>query len=105
MDPQEAAIRALVTGRTVLLDTPTGSVVPIAFHPDGTMKGRAGSLAWYLGAATDEGKWWVQRGRLCQRWQVWFSRETQCLRFRQAGDVIHWTRDDGKAGTARLARN
>ena len=104
-DPADEALRSLVSGRTVNLDTPLGTTIPITFNPDGTTRGRAGSLATYLGAPNDDGRWWVEKARLCQRWKVWFDRETQCLRFRQAGDIIHWTRDDGRTGTARLARN
>ncbi len=98
------ALRTMVSGRTVLLDTPIGSVIPIKFGEDGALQGRAGSLSGYLGAAKDEGRWWVEKGRLCQKWSVWFARQTNCLKLRQVGEVVHWTRDDGRSGTARFAR-
>jgi hypothetical protein len=96
-------VLTLVSGQTVLLDTPVGTQIPIAFAEDGTMKGETKSLGWYLGAVRDEGKWWVNRGRLCQRWKVWFDRELQCLTLRPQGAVIHWSTEQGKQGTARIA--
>ena len=103
-DRADETIKALVTGKTFLLDTPIGSVIPIAFRADGTMTGRAdATLAGMLGAEKDSGKWWVERTRLCQRWRVWFDKEDQCLKLRQKGATIHWVRDDGKTGTARLS--
>ncbi|MEZ5850134.1 MAG: glucosaminidase domain-containing protein [Hyphomicrobiaceae bacterium] len=98
------ALRTLVSGRTVLLDTPIGSVIPITFAEDGAVQGRAGSLSSYLGAAKDDGRWWVEKGRLCQKWKVWFEGQANCLKLRQIGEVVHWTRDDGRSGTARFAR-
>ena len=103
VNPADEAIRSLVSGKTFVLDATMGMTIPIAFRDNGSMRGSAGNLASYLGAATDEGRWWVARGRLCQRWNVWLSRETQCLQLRHAGAVIHWVRDDGKTGTARIA--
>lgn len=102
-DPADEAVLTLVSGQTVLLDTPVGTQIPIAFAEDGTMKGETKSLGWYLGAVRDEGKWWVNRGRLCQRWKVWFDRELQCLTLRPQGAVIHWSTEQGKQGTARIA--
>ena len=97
-------VKNFVSGRTVLLDTPLGTTIPIEFREDGTMQGQARSLAGLLGAATDQGRWWVNRAKLCQRWSVWFDKETQCLKLRQTGRTIHWVRDDGQTGTAKFAR-
>lgn len=102
VDPADEAVRTLVSGRTVFLDTPVGTQIPIAFREDGSMQGKAGDLASYLGARIDEGKWWVHRGRLCQQFKVWFEKETQCLTLRQSGQIVHWSSDKGKSGTARL---
>jgi Mannosyl-glycoprotein endo-beta-N-acetylglucosaminidase len=101
-DTPEDSVRKLVAGRTVLLDTPVGSTIPITFTENGTMRGKAGSLGSYLGAEVDEGKWWVSGARLCQRWRVWFDRETQCLTLRPAGKIVHWSSDKGHSGTARI---
>lgn len=99
----DAAVSRLVSGRTVLLDTPIGTTIPIQFDESGTMRGKAGGLASYLGAASDEGRWWVEKAKLCLRWNVWFKGELQCLQFRQSGKVIHWVSDNGRAGTAKIA--
>lgn len=104
-DPADSAVLQLVSNRTVLLDTPVGSTIPIVFSEDGTMKGQAGNLGFFLGARADEGRWWVSRGRLCQRWKVWFDKEAQCLTLRQVGHTIHWSSDKGKTGTAKIANN
>ena len=101
-DPADEAVRMLVSGRTILLDTPVGTQIPILFREDGSMRGKAGDLASYLGAKIDEGKWWVSQGRLCQKFKVWFDKETQCLTLRQAGQIVHWSSDTGKSGTARF---
>lgn len=102
VDPADEAVRTMVSGRTVFLDTPVGTQIPIAFREDGSMRGQAGDLASYLGSRIDEGKWWVSRGRLCQQFKVWFDKETQCLTLRQSGQVVHWSSDKGKSGTARI---
>jgi hypothetical protein len=96
------AMRAWVSGKTVLLDTALGTSIPMLFRPDGTSAGQAGTLAPFLGAARDEGRWWIERARLCMKWKVWIDGDVQCMRLRQVGGVIHWVRDDGKTGTARL---
>lgn len=98
-------LRQMVSGRTVNLDTPIGTVIPIVYGPDGRLSGKAGGLAGYLGAASDEGEWWVEKGRLCQRWKIWFKGTPDCLKFRQSGQVIHWESDNGKSGTARIVGN
>jgi hypothetical protein len=67
------------------------------------MTGKAGGIAGYLGAANDKGQWWVEKAKLCQRWNVWFKGEQQCLKFKQSGKIIHWVADNGKSGTAKLA--
>lgn len=102
-DPADEAVRTLVSGRTILLDTPVGTQIPILFREDGSMRGKAGDLASYLGAKIDEGKWWVSQGRLCQKFEIWFDKETQCLTLRQSGQIVHWSSDNGKSGTARFA--
>lgn len=106
-EPASEALRALVAGNTIQIDTPLGTTVPITYAETGTMRGRAGALVGqHLGSTADSGRWWVENAQLCHQWKVWFDRQQQCLKLRLSGDVIHWTRSsDGKAGTARLARN
>jgi hypothetical protein len=107
LDPmagEEQRIRDLISDRTVLLKTSIGAEVPIAFRGDGTMRGDAGSLAFFLGAQRDGGKWWVEKGRLCQRWRVWLDRDTHCIRMKEQRGLIHWRSDGGESGTARIVR-
>jgi hypothetical protein len=100
------AIKAAVIGKTVDLDTPLGTPITIVFKDNGTMSGSAGAaLSIYLGAAADRGRWWVADGRLCQKFFKWLEGETSCLRIRQDGRRIFWTRDDGKRGTATITAN
>ncbi len=96
------AIKDLVTGSTIELDTPLGTRLPMQYSDDGHLSGRAGGLTSYLGAATDSGQWWVAEDRLCQKWTTWFDAATHCLRLRRDGVRIFWWRDDGKTGTATI---
>lgn len=98
------ALRELVTGKTVNLDTPYGNL-PVTFRADGMMSGKAGVLALYLGSTTDRGRWSIKGDRICQKFFKWFDGETHCLTVRQDGRKITWRRDDGLSGTATIAAN
>ncbi len=98
-----ATLKKMISGKLVYLHTKVGATIPIKYRADGTMVGRAGSLGFWLGAPRDRGRWWVSRGKLCQQWSVWLKRKSQCLKLRKVGRIIHWSRDDGETGTARLA--
>ena len=67
-----AQIRETITGAVIHMHTPLGTVVPVKYAEDGSLSGRAGSVAFFLGAAKDRGKWWVKGRQLCQKWSVWF---------------------------------
>lgn len=96
------AIRAAVVGSTIEIDTPLGTKLPLRFAEGGQVSGEAGGLSFYLGSATDTGRWWIANDRLCQRWSKWFDGEVQCLELRQDGERYLWRRDDGKTGTATI---
>ncbi|MEL6871697.1 MAG: hypothetical protein AAFO62_02660 [Pseudomonadota bacterium] len=98
------AVRTLVNNRTVQLKTDMGAVIPIRFRDNGTMRGHAGNLAFFLGSARDSGKWWVKRGLLCKRWRVWLDSKTMCLKLRRKGQIVHWRSRDGRSGTAKIVR-
>src|SRR5262249_46521842 len=87
---------------TIEIDTPVGTKLPIRYGADGKLAGEARDLAWYLGAATDRGRWWVEGGQLCHKWNSWFSSEPQCLRLRKEGRVIRWRKEDGNSGPAMV---
>ncbi len=97
------AIKEMVPGAVIHIDTPLGSRLPVRFTGDGLMSGEAGGLASYLGSANDRGRWWVENDKLCQKWFKWFDAEVKCLQLRQQGQRIFWSSDDGKSGTATIA--
>ena len=84
------AIKDTVTGSVMHLDTPVGTKLPVRYADDGLISGEAGDLASYLGAASDRGRWWVEKNRLCHKWFKWFDAEVQCLQLRQDGQRIFW---------------
>ena len=96
------AIKVMVPGSIINLDTPIGTVIPVTYAEDGTMTGKAGAVGWYLGAAEDKGRWWVADEKLCHKWHIWFDAEPSCLDLRRSGKKLSWRRDDGKSGTATL---
>jgi hypothetical protein len=95
-------LRAAVAGKTVYLATPVGSL-PISYRHNGTMQGRSGTLAAYVGAESDRGTWWIAQDRLCQRWDTWLDGKLYCYTMRRDGDVVHWSRNDGRTGTAMIS--
>ena len=95
-------MREAVAGATVEIDTPIGTKVPVKYEADGSVSGEAGSVAFFLGSASDHGRWWVAREKLCHRWAIWFKGETTCLTVVLDGQKIQWTRDDGDTGSATL---
>lgn len=101
--PSGDALSRLVAGRTINIDTPLGTTVPIEYRDDGTLQGHAGAVAFYLGSMTDKGRWWVKGDRVCQRWTRWFDAEVSCMRFKVEGRRIHWQSDTGKSGTGTLS--
>ena len=95
-------LKKIVPGATIAIDTPLGASLPIVFGHDGLMTGKAGMLEPFLGAAKDRGRWWIERGRLCQKWFRWFDAEARCVALSQDGQVFHWRQDSGRTGTAKM---
>ena len=95
-------VRQMVSDRKVLLRTQIGTEVPIIYRSNGFMSGDANGLSFFLGSARDHGRWWVSKGKLCQKWKVWLDRETHCMSLKQRGGTVWWKSDDGKSGTARI---
>jgi hypothetical protein len=96
------ALKQTLAGKTVRLDTPFGVAIPITFHGNGLMSGKAGVLEYLLGADADRGRWWVVDDRLCQKWFKWLDAQPSCMRLQQEGQRIFWERDDGLNGTATI---
>lgn len=95
-------LKDLVAGSTVVIDAPMGFKLPIRHAEDGTLSGEAGGLSFYLGSATDTGRWWVAGDRLCYQWSRWFKSEPRCMAIRRDGLRIHWEKDDGDTGTGTV---
>ncbi len=96
-------IRSTLTGSTLELDTPLGTTIPVRFSSDGLVSGEAtGSVASYLGAERDRGRWWVDSHRVCVKWFKWFDAAPRCLALRQHGMRIFWQAQDGQEGTATI---
>ena len=98
----EEALKQTLTGKTVHLDTPFGVAIPITYQAKGLMSGKAGVLAFYLGAIADRGRWWVSEGKLCQKWFKWLDAQPSCMQLNRDGNKIVWRRDDGLSGTATI---
>jgi hypothetical protein len=96
-------LKAAVMGAVLEVETPLGVKVPIRYSEDGRVYGEARGLAYYLGAETDTGKWWVSSDRLCHKWSKWFDGVLQCIRISRQGSRIFWRRDDGETGTAVIS--
>jgi hypothetical protein len=100
-------LQQAVSGKTVYIQTPLGSEIPIRYQPNGTMTGvSSAQLAALAGESvnTDRGRWWVRRAELCQQWSKWADGRLHCYKLRVSGATVHWSRNDGKNGTARLGR-
>lgn len=95
-------LKNLVPGTLIELDTPLNTVIPIRFTADGMMTGEARSLASYLGAERDRGRWHISGDKLCLKWFRWFDAEERCLTLQQEDQRIHWQEVDGKSGTATI---
>jgi len=96
------SLKQALAGKTVQLDTPFGVAIPIIFQPNGLMSGKAGVLAYFLGAESDRGRWWVADGKLCQKWFKWLDAQPNCMRLAKEGHRLFWRRDDGMSGTATI---
>jgi hypothetical protein len=96
------ALKQALAGKTVHLDTPFGVAIPITFHGNGLMSGKAGVLQYFLGAEADRGRWWVAEGKLCQKWFKWLDAQPSCMSLQQDGPRIFWQRNDGLSGTATI---
>jgi hypothetical protein len=103
IDAEGQALRKIVSGRTIELNTPLGGL-PISYRMDGTMRGKAENLAAYTGSTQDNGIWWIAANKLCQRWQRWLDGKPYCFTLQQQGRAVQWTRNDGLTGTATIRR-
>ncbi|MDX2158859.1 MAG: hypothetical protein SFW09_20340 [Hyphomicrobiaceae bacterium] len=98
------ALKKMIAGRTIVLDTPIGGV-PITYRADGSLAGKASSVQAIAIRKSDHGRWWIADSKLCQQWAVWLDGKRHCYAMRIDGRLVHWRRDDGRTGTARIVSN
>jgi hypothetical protein len=98
------AVKKLISGNTVRLNTPFGIALPLRYRADGVVVGDvSGISAASMFAPKEEGRWWIEGGALCQRWPTWYKGRQFCFTITAlGGDRISWVRDDGAKGTARV---
>ena len=97
-------LRHAVTGRTVYLKI-SGFELPIRYAASGRMSGKMSASAAALSrgdGAVDSGHWWIEGNQLCQRWTSWLDGKSYCYKFTVKGKSVHWIRNDGRSGTARI---
>jgi hypothetical protein len=97
-------LRQAISGKTVYLNV-SGFELPIRYSPDGRMSGRMGAVAASFSrgdGSSDRGKWWVDNDQLCQKWTSWMDGVSYCYKLTRNGNIVQWTRNDGRSGTARI---
>ena len=99
-------LRNAVSDKTVVLRI-SGFELPIRYSSRGTMTGRMSTFAAAFSGSksvSDHGKWWVGGRKLCQKWSTWMDGATYCYALSEQGrNKVRWVRNDGQAGTARIA--
>lgn len=97
-------IKTLIAGEKVRLSTPFGIALPLEYRKDGVVVGDvSGFSAARMIAPSEQGRWWVTRNSLCQKWPTWYDGRQFCFKITSlGGGKITWLRDDGASGTARI---
>lgn len=98
-------IRSLITGKTVRLSTPLGISLPLRYGSNGAVAGDISGFSMAsMFAPKEEGRWWIDKDRLCQKWPSWYKGRTFCFTITKLdANRISWLRDDGATGTAAIA--
>jgi hypothetical protein len=97
-------LRQAISGKTVFLNI-SGFELPIRYATNGRMSGKMSTVAASFSrgdGAQDRGKWWVAGDQLCQQWTSWMDGKAYCYRLTRDGSTVHWARNDGRSGTARI---
>jgi len=97
-------LRQAISGKTVYLNI-SGFELPINYAANGRMTGKMSTVAASFSrgdGARDSGKWWVAGDQLCQQWTSWMDGKAYCYRLTREGSTVHWVRNDGHSGTARI---
>ena len=97
-------LRQAISGKTVYLNI-SGFELPIRYAANGRMSGKMSTIAASFSrgdGSSDHGKWWVANDQLCQQWSSWMDGKSYCYKLTRDGATVHWTRNDGHSGTARI---
>ena len=97
-------LRQAISGKTVYLNI-SGFELPIRYAANGHMLGKMSTIAASFSrgdGAQDHGKWWVAGDQLCQQWTSWMDGKTYCYKLTREGSSVHWLRNDGHSGVARI---
>lgn len=97
-------LRQAISGKTVFLNI-SGFELPVRYAANGRMSGKMSTVAASFSrgdGAQDRGKWWVADDQLCQQWSSWMEGKSYCYRLTRDGATVHWARNDGRSGTARI---
>lgn len=100
-----SALEKVVAGKVIHMKT-EGVTLPISYKQNKTMTGKLRAIASLLAGDTptsDQGKWWIDKDQLCQRWNKWLDSKSFCYKLKKDGQTVHWERNDGRKGTARLS--
>lgn len=100
-----AELRKVVAGKTFYLRA-QGIELPISYRSNGTMSASLQAFAASFSAGTtmsDSGKWWIANNQLCQKWKRWQGGKSYCYKLSLKGSQVHWQRNDGRRGTARIS--
>ena len=93
-----------IIGKTIYLNV-SGFELPIRYRANGRMTGSMGAVATTFSrgdGSRDSGRWWIEANQLCQRWTSWMDEQVYCYKITRQGKIIHWLRNDGVSGTARI---
>ena len=97
-------LKEFVSGKRVYLKVPLGGEFPLYYSAAGRVDGSgdAVGLGRFL-KPKDSGQWWVDGGKLCQKWMTWYDGKSFCFTVQKTGpNSLAWVRDDGYAGSARV---
>ena len=86
------AVRAALSGASLLYKTVYGEPCTIDLHPDGAMSGRAG----YANEDRDRGRWWIEGDTWFRQWNSWAYNEAAGFRVALNGDRLAWLNEAGE---------
>ena len=86
------AVKAALSGVSLLYKTVYGEPCTIEIHADGRMSGRAG----YANEDRDEGRWWMEGDLWRRQWNRWAYNEAAGFRVALNGERLSWLNEAGE---------